>query len=254
MNIQDIKKEALYFLNKNKQKMINVCLIIGVISSLSSLLPITGPYMALGHIATLLLLPLSYGLTTSALKLISGRENEVDEVEDGLVMFKRFTDIYPTALLVNVIMFLPAIIIGIWLLVTMGAMLATNPQSIAYTIGKHFGLWMLVLLACLAFFIYVGLGLSLVTYVMESRNLRGMKAIGTAWNMMAGHRQQLFAMTFSYFGWMFLEYAISSLGAELGVPLLGSLLAAVFAAYTYQPKMYTAYAIFYGRLTREQNM
>jgi len=44
MNIQDIKKEALYFLNKNKQKMINVCLIIGVISSLSSLLPITGPY------------------------------------------------------------------------------------------------------------------------------------------------------------------------------------------------------------------
>ena len=92
-----------------------------------------------------------------------------------------------------------------------------------------------------------------MTYLHQEYGIKGFAALKESFNLMKGHCSDLLFIDLSFIGWVILCGILSSIiGYAFGdngiTGLLGSILSAALAAYTYQPAYITVHALFYKEI------
>ena len=139
-------------------------------------------------------------------------------------------------------------------------MLLSDPYSVSPITGVVSGLSALsgillfVLLFAFAFvMIWINLRMFAMTYLHQEYGIKGFEALKESFTLMKGHCTDLLLINLSFIGWILLCIIISiMIGGVFGdngiAGLLGSILSAAIAAYTYQPAYITVQALFYKEI------
>lgn len=104
MNISMIKQRAREIARVNKASLARICLIVGVIASIPSLLSSDNAIMSILHvIALVLLFAVEQGYVVAGLKAVTDREQELSDNDGvyGLVNWVEYLPTYLTRVLVN---------------------------------------------------------------------------------------------------------------------------------------------------------
>ena len=253
MNISMIKQRAREIARVNKTSLARICLIVGAISSLPSLLSSDNGIMSILHIiVVILIIAVEQGYVVAGLKVVTDREYELSDNDGvyGLVNWIEYVPTYLVKVLVNfVIAFIFVALIVICSLGSFGGLFAllSDPYSVSPITGVVSGLTALsgillfVLLFAFAFvMIWINLRMFAMTYLHQEYGIKGFEALKESFTLMKGHCTDLLLINLSFIGWILLCAIISiMIGGVFGdngiAGLLGSILSAAIAAYTYQP-------------------
>lgn len=266
MNISMIKQRAREIARVNKASLARICLIIGIITALPSLLDSgKGVMFVIRLIISALLIAVEQGNVVAGLKVVTNREQELSDNDGvyGLVNWIEYLQTYLTKVLVNfVIAIIFIVIIVVCSIGSIGGLLTivTDPYSVSPIKGVITGLsalsGILVFVAFIAFaFVlwWANLRMFAMTYLHQEYGIKGFAALKESFNLMKGHCSDLLFIDLSFIGWVILCGILSSIiGFAFGdngiTGLLGSILSAALAAYTYQPAYITVHALFYKEI------
>lgn len=266
MNISMIKQRAREIARVNKASLARICLIIGVITALPSLLDAgKGVMFVIRLIISALLIAVEQGNVVAGLKVVTNREQELSDNDGvyGLVNWIEYLPTYLTKVLVNfVIAIIFIVIIVVCSIGSIGGLLTivTDPYSVSPIKGVITGLsalsGILVFVAFIAFVFvlwWANLRMFAMTYLHQEYGIKGFAALKESFNLMKGHCSDLLFIDLSFIGWVILCGILSSIiGYAFGdngiTGLLGSILSAALAAYTYQPAYITVHALFYKEI------
>lgn len=266
MNISMIKQRAREIARVNKASLARICLIVGVITALPSLLDSgKGVMFVIRLIISALLIAVEQGNVVAGLKVVTNREQELSDNDGvyGLVTWIEYLPTYLTKVLVNfVIAIIFIVIIVVCSIGSIGGLLTivTDPYSVSPIKGVITGLsalsGILVFVAFIAFVFvlwWANLRMFAMTYLHQEYGIKGFAALKESFNLMKGHCSDLLFIDLSFIGWVILCGILSSIiGYAFGdngiTGLLGSILSAALAAYTYQPAYITVHALFYKEI------
>lgn len=266
MNISMIKQRAREIARVNKASLARICLIIGIITALPSLLDSgKGVMFVIRLIISALLIAVEQGNVVAGLKVVTNREQELSDNDGvyGLVNWIEYLPTYLTKVLVNfVIAIIFIVIIVVCSIGSIGGLLTivTDPYSVSPIKGVITGLsalsGILVFVAFIAFVFvlwWANLRMFAMTYLHQEYGIKGFAALKESFNLMKGHCSDLLFIDLSFIGWVILCGILSSIiGYAFGdngiTGLLGSILSAALAAYTYQPAYITVHALFYKEI------
>ena len=266
MNISMIKQRAREIARVNKASLARICLIIGVITALPSLLDSgKGVMFVIRLIISALLIAVEQGNVVAGLKVVTNREQELSDNDGvyGLVNWIEYLPTYLTKVLVNfVIAIIFIVIIVVCSIGSIGGLLTivTDPYSVSPIKGVITGLsalsGILVFVAFIAFVFvlwWANLRMFAMTYLHQEYGIKGFAALKESFNLMKGYCSDLLFIDLSFIGWVILCGILSSIiGYAFGdngiTGLLGSILSAALAAYTYQPAYITVHALFYKEI------
>jgi len=266
MNISMIKQRAREIARINKPSLSRICLIIGVITALPSLLDSgKGVMFVIRLIISALLIAVEQGNVVAGLKVVTNREQELSDNDGvyGLVNWIEYLPTYLTKVLVNfVIAIIFIVIIVVCSIGSIGGLLTivTDPYSVSPIKGVITGLsalsGILVFVAFIAFVFvlwWANLRMFAMTYLHQEYGIKGFAALKESFNLMKGHCSDLLFIDLSFIGWVLLCAILSGIvGSVFGdngiAGLLGSILSAALAAYTYQPAYITVHALFYKEI------
>ena len=266
MNISMIKQRAREIARVNKASLARICLIVGVITALPSLLDSgKGVMFVIRLIISALLIAVEQGNVVAGLKVVTNREQELSDNDGvyGLVNWIEYLPTYLTKVLVNfVIAIIFIVIIVVCSIGSIGGLLTivTDPYSVSPIKGVITGLsalsGILVFVAFIAFVFvlwWANLRMFAMTYLHQEYGIKGFAALKESFNLMKGHCSDLLFIDLSFIGWVILCGILSSIiGYAFGdngiTGLLGSILSAALAAYTYQPAYITVHALFYKEI------
>ena len=266
MNISMIKQRAREIARVNKASLARICLIVGVITALPSLLDAgKGVMFVIRLIISALLIAVEQGNVVAGLKVVTNREQELSDNDGvyGLVNWIEYLPTYLTKVLVNfVIAIIFIVIIVVCSIGSIGGLLTivTDPYSVSPIKGVITGLsalsGILVFVAFIAFVFvlwWANLRMFAMTYLHQEYGIKGFAALKESFNLMKGHCSDLLFIDLSFIGWVILCGILSSIiGYAFGdngiTGLLGSILSAALAAYTYQPAYITVHALFYKEI------
>lgn len=266
MNISMIKQRAREIARVNKTSLARICLIVGVIKSLPSLLNINNVIMnILYFIAVVLIIAVEQGYVVAGLKAVTNREYELSDNDGvyGLANWLEYLPTYLTRVLVStacVLVF--AALIIVCTIGSFGGLFAIlgDPYGVSPITGIASGLSAVSAIAAIVLvvlFIFVIFWLSLrmfaMPYLHQEYGIKGFAALKESFALMKGHCWDLFLINLSFFGWILLcaliNMLISGLFGDNGISgLLGSILSAAIASYTYQPAYITVQALFYKEI------
>ena len=266
MNISMIKQRAREIARVNKASLARICLIVGVITAIPSLLDAgKGVMFVIRLIISALLIAVEQGNVVAGLKVVTNREQELSDNDGvyGLVNWIEYLPTYLTKVLVNfVIAIIFIVIIVVCSIGSIGGLLTivTDPYSVSPIKGVITGLsalsGILVFVAFIAFVFvlwWANLRMFAMTYLHQEYGIKGFAALKESFNLMKGHCSDLLFIDLSFIGWVILCGILSSIiGYAFGdngiTGLLGSILSAALAAYTYQPAYITVHALFYKEI------
>lgn len=266
MNISMIKQRAREIARVNKASLARICLIVGVIASIPSLLSSDNAIMSILHvIALVLLFAVEQGYVVAGLKAVTDREQELSDNDGvyGLVNWVEYLPTYLTRVLVNfVCVFIFVAVIIVCTIGSFGGLFAilSDPYGVSPITGIASGIstvsaiCALIVVVLFVFVIcWVNLRMFAMTYLHQEYGIKGFAALKESFTLMKGHCWDLFLINLSFIGWIFLcaliDMMISSLFGDNGISgLLGSVLSAAVTAYTYQPAYITVQALFYKEI------
>lgn len=266
MNISMIKQRAREIARVNKTSLARICLIVGVIKSLPSLLNFNNAIMnILYFIAGVLIITVEQGYVVAGLKAVTNREDELSDNDGayGLVNWLEYLPTYLTRTLVNFACTL--VFAALIILCTIGSFgglfaILSDPYGVSPITGIASGVSTVsaisaVVLVVLFIFVifWITLRMFAMPYLHQEYGIKGFAALKESFALMKGHCWDLLLINLSFFGWIFLctliDILISGLFGNNGISgLLGSILSAVVAAYTYQPAYITVQALFYKEI------
>ena len=266
MNISMIKQRAREIARVNKASLSRICLIIGVISAIPSLLDSGNGVMYIIYLViSALLLTVEQGHVVAGLKVVTDREQELSDNDGvyGLVNWIEYVPTYLVKVLVNFVII--SIFVAFIVVCSLGSFgglfaLLSDPYRVSPITGVVSGLSALsaillfVLLFAFAFvMIWVNLRMFAMTYLHQEYGIKGFEALKESFTLMEGHCTDLLLINLSFIGWILLCAIISiMIGGVFGnngiAGLLGSILSAAIAAYTYQPVYITVQALFYKEI------
>lgn len=259
MNIKMIKQRAREIARVNKTSLSRICLIIGIISSFPSLLTADNTIIRIIQlILIILLLAVEQGNVVAGLKAVTDREYDLSD-NDGVYGVVNWVEYIPTYLTKFIVNFLCAFVFIVLLFIfsvgTLTSFLTMMDGPYGITPFSHFSsLGLAILIIILVAFVFVTCWINLrmfaMTYLHQEYGLKGFAAFKESFSLMKGHCWELFKINLSFIGWMILCALIQSLIVNLlgsnGIAgLLGAILSAAVAAYTYQPAYITVLALFY---------
>lgn len=266
MNIKMIKQRAREIARVNKTSLARICLIIGIISALPSLLNADNALIRILHfIAVVLLLAVEQGYVVAGLKAVTDREYDLSDNDAvyGVMNWIEYIPTYLTKFLVNFVC--GAIFVMLILILSFGS-IATVFASIDDSFGVSplpsimsnisslsLVLLLIVLVAAVFVMCWINLRMFAMTYLHQEYGMKGFDALKESFSLMKGHCWDLFKINLSFIGWIFLcaiiEGMISELLGQNGIAgLLGAVLGAAIGAYTYQPAYITVHALFYKEI------
>lgn len=266
MNIKMIKQRAREIARVNKTSLARICLIIGIISSLPSLINGNNMIIRILHlIAVVLLLAVEQGYVVAGLKAVTDREYDLSDNDAvyGVMNWIEYIPTYLTKFLVNFVC--AAVFIILILILSFGsfaAVFASIDESFGVSPFTSFvssisslSLVLLLVVTVAAIFVmcWINLRMFAMTYLHQEYGMKGFDALKESFSLMKGHCWNLFKINLSFIGWIFLcaiiEGMISELLGENGIAgLLGAVLGAAIGAYTYQPAYITVHALFYKEI------
>lgn len=266
MNISMIKQRAREIARVNKASLSRICLIIGVISAIPSLLDSGNGVMYIIYLViSALLLTVEQGHVVAGLKVVTDREQELSDNDGvyGLVNWIEYVPTYLVKVLVNFVII--SIFVAFIVVCSLGSFgglfaLLSDPYRVSPITGVVSGLSALsaillfVLLFAFAFvMIWVNLRMFAMTYLHQEYGIKGFGALKESFTLMKGHCANLLLINLSFIGWILLCAIISGMiGGVFGdngiAGLTGSILSAAVAAYTYQPAYITVQALFYKEI------
>lgn len=266
MNISMIKQRAREIARTNKASLARICLIVGTIASLPSLLDTDNIIMRFLHIVVVvLLLAVEQGYVVAGLKAVTDREYDLSDNDGiyGLVNWIEYLPTYLTKFLVNficIVIFM--ILIFACTIGSVGGLFValSDPYGVSPITGIASGMsvisivCMLIIAVLFVFALcWINLRMFAMTYLHQEYGIKGFAALKESFALMKGHCWNLFLINLSFVGWIILcliiDVLVSSLFGNIGIAgLLGSILSAALAAYTYQPAYITVQALYYKEI------
>lgn len=256
MNIKSIKNRANELLLQCKPQFIRILLIVTLLNIIPTVvgeIGFVGSFLTL--VLTLVLLTVSHGSIVSSLKIVRNNSQALND-DDAWVGLKRFQELFPTYVLDWVISFAVAFI-GIIVLtfIVLGSVYASsNPYDILSAFIPVLGFVIILVIVLVIVVYYINLCLFAVPYLLEQYGIQTTRAIKESFAFMKGHKMDLFQLDLSYIGWLLLQSlivgAFSMVLASLPFlgALIGGILSAFFAVYTYLPQYQLSKAIFFEEI------
>lgn len=284
MNIYDIKNKANEVL-KQPQKLFKVIVYIGIIQALFSALSV----IFKGTIGTILSLffsiltvTLGHGIVVASLKVVNNNASLIDEKEDALIGVKKFTHLFPTYFLYNLIISLVSVLvasIGVLLVSTMLTATQLNNMyqvflmfinkstmsqnefiNMISSLSQSFSMILIVVIIVVMLSIYLSLRFGLFNYVLQKYDYTGLSALKESSRLMKGNKWTLFKLEFSFLGWMILAGLISgmiSMIIQMIIPVdflitfFTSIISTIVSTYLYEMRLNVCLAVFYEELDYE---
>lgn len=270
MNIKMIKQRAREIAHVNKESLARICLIVGIFSAFPSLLNANNFIIRMLHlIAIVLLMAVEQGYVVAGLKAVTDREYDLSDNDAvyGIVNWIEYIPTYLTKCVVNFVSI--AIYILLILVLSLGSFAAIFasmddsfgvtpiPSFVSDVSSLNLVLLLIVLIMGAILICWINLRMFAMTYLHQEYGMKGFSALKESFSLMKGHCWDLFKINLSFIGWIILcaiiELIITGLLGENGVAgLLGAVLSAAVAAYTYKPSYITVLALFYKELAYER--
>lgn len=284
MNIYDIKNKANEVL-RQPQKLFKVIVYIGIIRAMFSALSILfkgtmGTILSL--IFSILTVTLGHGIIVATLKVVNNNGDLIDEKEDSLIGIKKFTHLFPTYFLYNLIIVLVGGVIGFVGIILVSTMLSTSQLNHLYqlalmfinqstisqeelinlisSLSQTFSMVFIIVFVVMIISIYLSLRFGLFNYILQKYDYTGLNALKESGRLMKGNKWTLFKLEFSFLGWMILAGLVSgtiSMFFQMIVPVsflvtfLTEVISTIISTYFYGMKLNVCLAVFYEELDYE---
>lgn len=249
MNIGLIKTRAKEELNKNKEGMIRVVLIISLLSVLPTLFSDTD-YSWIGIVLSVIFIPLEFAFVYTGLLYATGCAETINEY-DSLVGVKNWFKLIGTYICRYIYVFAYSLLPGLFFCFCMSfVMTGFQVDTILLILAVVFGI-ILCFVAIGAFFKTI-----LTMYLYEDYGLKNMTAVRESSRLMKGHVGDLLRLYLSFLPWIILHVAIMAGGfyfLQQGLPqtvavIVSGILGMLFATYTYLPLFNVSLAVFYKEI------
>lgn len=247
MEIKLIKTRAKDVLKKNKEGMVRVSLVAGLLTLIPSFFAAganeNNQITWISLILSVICLPFIHGFVQAGLMMITGKEDDVDE-KIGIAGVKRWKKLISTyflmAFYVFLYSFIPAIVLSVILFI-----------EGTFTV---FGIVVAVVLALIM--IDVSLKITLAPYLLEDYGFKNGQAINGSRQLMKGHVFDLIKLFLSYLPWMIVQgaavtailYFLTAGLPIIVVAVIDILAFLLIGTYTYFPSLALSLAVFYKEL------